>query len=475
MWSDSVTRTLQIYERHHWLSASTILVVGTVIAFEPRLAFPFIGATAVLMYLRPGTKTMIAIMFAMFPFMYVYTYLQSLQGTALTTDVVPVMYRAMKDVVVILVLARVGADQLLRADAWGRLSWTDVLVGLFLFETVATSVQSLTYGQSILVAILGIRSASLCLVAYFLARVFFVSRPDYGRITRIMFFTGVVVALFGIFQAVALLLGVAATAYGVAGEQSSSFRVFSTMNDPNMYGMYLASCLLLARKDLLRLRRPLRMVGLAVIALGLLLSLSFSVLIPLIALLILYILMRSFRRPRLAFGGLVLLSVTLLFPGVADRLLEIGNLTDASLSLKVIQMQKALDVFLAHPVLGAGYGLVGQSRTWAESEFETDSIAGENYYLILAAQSGIVGLALLVAVLGVWWWERGRIQRAIRDPALRAFIQGVTAIVFVFWMANLVTDHYEGFPNNFVLWFLMGAVIVAGRIGNWPGTSGSLA
>jgi hypothetical protein len=416
-----------------------------------------------MLYFGVRLKVLIASMFAVFPFMYLYTYIQSLQGVSVFTSEVPVIYRALKDIVFLLALGRVVADQFLRWGGRFSLPSTDLLVLLFLLDTLATSMISLVSGQSLLVAALGIRNTSFPIIAYFLSALYFAAYEDYRRFARVMFWTGTMVALLGIVQSLAISVGMAATAYGTAGERSFYVRVFSTMNDPNMYGMYLASCLLLARKNLLRLTRVWRLGGVAILAIGLLLSLSFSVLIPMLALLGLYILTRSFQRPKLALGGLVLLMAVLFFPGVADRFLEVGTLTDVSLQLKFVQMQKALDVFLAHPVIGSGYGLVGQSRTWAESEFETDSIAGENYYLILAAQSGIVGLGLLAAALGLWWWERGRIQRAMRDRGMRAFIQGVTAIAFVFFVANLVTDHYEGFPNNFFVWFLMGAVTVAGH------------
>jgi putative inorganic carbon (hco3(-)) transporter len=463
--ADSLRWTFDLYRRHHWLGIATIVLFGVALPFNQQLVYPFIAGVGLLLYLQPGTKTFISTMFAVFPFMYAYTYVQSLQGVGLTSGDVPVLYRALKDVLVILVLTRATADVFIRGESRFRFGWTDLFVGLFFLETLATSVQSMAYGQQLLVAALGIRNTSFCVLAYFLARAYFTSRADYVRFVRVMFWTGLVVAVLGILQAVAIRLGVAATAFGTSGEQSSSFRVFSTMNDPNMYGMFLAACLLLARRDLLRISKLPRRLGAAILAVGLLLSLSFSVLLPLLVLLILYVLVMLNRKPKLALWGLVLLIFAFLAPGVSDRLVEIGRVTDLSLQFKLIQMQKALDVFLASPLLGAGYGVVGQSRAWVESENEIDSIAGEDYYLILAAQSGVVGVGLLLATLCVWWWERRKIRRMSSDSMIRSFLQGVAGVFLVFWLANLVTDHYEGFPNSFFVWFLMGAVVEAGRVG----------
>lgn len=240
------------------------------------------------------------------------------------------------------------------------------------------------------------------------------------------------------------------------------FRVNSLFFDPNMYGRFLALVMLGLAAVLLWSRRQRDIgVALGVLAIlwgGLVLTLSQSSFAALLVGLIVLAALRFDARTVLAgAAGLAALAAVLVlaFPGTFGVDLRSGESVDDATSGRYNLLKGGVELALDRPVAGWGSGSFSREyRRHEKTSNERAVSASHTIPLTVAAEQGLIGLAVYVALLvaALWRLLRGAGQLAAR-PAVAA---GFVALVVHTWM-------YAAFLEDPMAWTLL--AIGAARVG----------
>jgi O-antigen ligase len=208
-------------------------------------------------------------------------------------------------------------------------------------------------------------------------------------------------ALVGLWQAATHELFFYAPNLAVSNANTDYFRVTSLFGDPSLYGrhvvlgMGVALSLLAARRW-----RTWPLIGLLVLMwAGLLFSYSQSSMAALLAVTLGLALVTGDRRVRLAVGLLALVAVLAAGAYVTARLID-GDSLNRITSDRTERVEDTLRVVEDEPLIGAGIG--GQpraSRRLAESQLPTPSFVSHTTPLTVAAELGLIGLALYAWLL----------------------------------------------------------------------------
>ncbi len=258
---------------------------------------------------------------------------------------------------------------------------------------------------------------------------------------------------------------------------NGTIRAFGTFDQPNPFAGYLGliiplafgvilGCLALGRRVLLWDRLPL--VVLAVSALTAMLaslyfSLSRGAWLGVAAALGIVFIIRSRRAALLALGLAVLFSIVLLlgqlnilpdvvtsrFAGVSDYfgLQDVRGVkvTDENFAIveRMAHWQAGLDMFQAHPLLGVGIGnYAAVYPVYSLPHWDDPLGHAHNYYINIAAESGIIGLSAYFILWGAIFWFAWLSVRSTRGLS-----QGIAAGAFGVVVALCV---HNLFDNLFV-------------------------
>ena len=247
-------------------------------------------------------------------------------------------------------------------------------------------------------------------------------------------------------------------------------RAIGTSVDPNVFGGTLMLALALIAVQWASPEPVLRRSVLLLLALptgaGVLLSLSRASWLGLAAGLLLVGALR-FRRI-LVFGsivGLVLL-VSPVGRDVVARFISGFSTADRATAFRVGEYANALTLLQRYPLLGIGFG----------GSPDIDVTAGvSSVYLLVAEQTGLLGLGAYIAALASVWLIGVRNLTATRDRKLQgvraAFLAAITGAL----VAGLL-DHYfanQAFPHAVALfWVYAAGLVAAGRLArltDWKG------
>ena len=239
------------------------------------------------------------------------------------------------------------------------------------------------------------------------------------------------------------------------------FRVNSLFFDPNIYGRFLATVMLLLTAVLLWARRPRVVAGCAVLLAllwgGLVLTLSQSSFTGLLAGLVVLAALRWGTRPALGVAAAVLVVgavVALAAPG------ELGLDQDANeaTSGRAALIEGGVALAGDEPLLGHGPGSFRREYRRAENASgERATNASHTMPITIAAEQGIVGLALYLALLVA---ALTLLLRRSRSSVARAGI----AAAFVALVVH--TLMYAAFLEDPLAWALLAAG--AGLAGREP-------
>jgi hypothetical protein len=242
---------------------------------------------------------------------------------------------------------------------------------------------------------------------------------------------------------------------------TDQLRAIGTSVDPNVFGgtLMLALALIVVQWAAPRpvLSRWL-LVALALpTAAGVLLSLSRASWLGLAAGLTLIGVLR-YRRILLVgvLVGLALLATPVGQEFIA-RFVSGFSTADRATAFRVGEYANALTLVRRYPWLGIGFGLSP----------DIDVTAGvSSVYLLVAEQTGLLGLGVYVSALLTTWWTGAR--GLVAQPSARSqTIQGVQASFLAALSGALVAgllDHYfanQAFPHAVALFWLYAAVLVA--------------
>jgi len=144
------------------------------------------------------------------------------------------------------------------------------------------------------------------------------------------------------------------------------------------------------------------------------------------------------------------------------------SVADPATAFRVGEYTNALTLLGRYPLLGIGFG----------ASPDIDVTAGvSSVYLLVAEQTGLLGLGAFVTALAATWWIGVRHLRAMDDPWLQGIRAAFLAALSGALIAGLL-DHYcatQAFPHAVALFWLYAAglvtAIIAGLVGSWLGTA----
>ncbi|MDX6689119.1 MAG: hypothetical protein QOG15_576 [Solirubrobacteraceae bacterium] len=228
------------------------------------------------------------------------------------------------------------------------------------------------------------------------------------------------------------------------------FRVNSLFFDPNIYGRFLATVMIGIAAVLLWSRRTIVAAGcaaaLALLMSGLVLTLSQSSFTALLAgLAVLGALRWGSRRTGIVVGAFAILAVgiVLVAPGAVGLNQSLDNASSGRSDL----IRGGVELFASRPLQGWGSGAFRHEyRTNKKASSERATAASHTIAITVAAEQGIVGLGLYLALLAV---ALAQLLRGARRSPVRAAI----AAAFVALVVH--TLMYAAFLEDPLAWALL--------------------
>jgi hypothetical protein len=242
---------------------------------------------------------------------------------------------------------------------------------------------------------------------------------------------------------------------------TTQLRAIGTSIDPNVFGGTLMLALLLIAVQLVSPRPVIGRAWLLVLGApalaGVLLSLSRASWVGLAAGLLVVGLLRYRRILVLGLlGGLALLALPV-GQDLVVRFVSGFSIADRATAFRVGEYANAVTLIQRYPLLGIGFG----------ASPDIDVTAGvSSVYLLVAEQTGLLGLGFYLAAVGsVAVRGARRLGRRV-EPRLDGVVAGFTAAVCGALVAGLL-DHYfanQVFPHAVALfWLYAGALASASR------------
>lgn len=259
-----------------------------------------------------------------------------------------------------------------------------------------------------------------------------------------------------------------------------SNRAGGPVGEPNRYAQILLVLLpiayFLARSAESRRRRILYLGGGALILAGVLLTYSRGAFVTLLAMTAILALTRTVRLRTLAAGATVLiLVVAAAAPGYLLRvatlqetpgILERESESDAVMRSRLTEMLAAWSVFVDHPLVGVGpgqYAPVYSTEYMSDPDIALKRIdrprRAHNLYFELAAETGILGLATFLGLVGliqVRLWRAWRRFRGMRED-----LAALAAGFFVAISGYLVSAVFLHLSYQRYYWLLLGLAAAA--------------
>ena len=257
-------------------------------------------------------------------------------------------------------------------------------------------------------------------------------------------------ALVGLWQAVTRDLLFYAPNLAVSNANSDYFRVTSLFGDPSLYGRHVVLGICIALALLVAQRwRTWPLIGLVVVMwAGLLFSYSQSSMAALLIVTLALALATGDRRVRRAVGVLALVAALGAAAYVAVRLVD-GEDLNRITSDRTERVEDTARVIGERPVAGVGIG--GQpraSRELADSPQPTPTFVSHTTPLTVAAELGVIGLALYVWLLVGGVRLIARVRR--RDEAFGLALGASFLALFVHAL------FYSGFLEDPLTWLVLG-------------------
>jgi hypothetical protein len=253
---------------------------------------------------------------------------------------------------------------------------------------------------------------------------------------------------------------------------TDQIRAIGTSVDPNVFGGTLMLALALTVVQWASPRPVLRRSLLVLLALptaaGVLLSLSRASWLGLAVGLLLAGVLRYRRIFILALLGVAVVLASPAGQAFIVRFVSGFSTNDPATAFRVGEYSNALTLLSRYPLLGIGFG----------ASPDIDVTAGvSSVYLLVAEQTGLLGLAAFVVALGGTWTTGLRRLTQTSDPRL----QGIRVALLAAFSGALLTgllDHYfanQAFPHAVALFWLYAAALVSASSLSPRATSTSLA
>lgn len=303
------------------------------------------------------------------------------------------------------------------------------------------------------------------LLAYCLITQNLTSFAQVKKLLRVLFLSASVSAVYGVYQ---YFRGEDISQYRwVDGDQFPDLqaRLFSTMENPNIYAGFLVMVIALAIGVMLTVTDWRKRVLYIILIIGLssCLALTYSRggWVSFLGMLAVLGIIRNTRFLWfLIIGPLLAVWIN---PMLWERLLSIANPVDTSSALRLALWESSLAMLLDHPLSGIGWGaywLVYPSYDFFINNSETIIYHAHNMFLHIGAELGLLGLGsfiwLLTSIL--------RLTVLLYRGCCRPDVCGVTlglAASFVALVISGITDYILfNIQMSILLWALMGLTVV---------------
>lgn len=253
----------------------------------------------------------------------------------------------------------------------------------------------------------------------------------------------------------------------VDGEQFPDLhaRVYSTMENPNIYAGYLVVVIAMALGVLLAVGQWRKKILYVMLILGLssCLALTYSRggWVSFLGMLAVLGIVRHTRFLWFLIIGPLL--AVWLNPTLLERLVSIVNPVDSSSALRLALWESSLAMLLDHPVFGIGWGtywLVYPAYDFFINNSETTIYHAHNMFLHIGAELGFLGLGSFIWLLTALVRLTVKLYRGCRRPEVCGVALGLFA-AFVALVVNGITDYVLfNIQLSILLWALMGLTIV---------------
>jgi len=246
---------------------------------------------------------------------------------------------------------------------------------------------------------------------------------------------------------------------GANNTYTTQLRAIGTAIDPNVLGGTLMLALLLTLVQCAAPRPVLPRAVLVLFAVATLLGVATSLSrASWLGLAVGSLLIGTYRYRRIwLLVGLAALALLVAPPGrdLVARFVSGFSTADRATAFRFGEYANALTIIQRYPLFGIGFG----------ASPDIDVTAGvSSAYLLVAEQTGLVGLAAYGATLLATWLVGLRGLQAATDPRLAGVQAGLLAAVSGALVAGLL-DHYfanGAFPHAIALFWLYAAALVAG-------------
>jgi O-antigen ligase len=236
-------------------------------------------------------------------------------------------------------------------------------------------------------------------------------------------------------------------------------RLVSTFLDPNFAGAFIMFGLLFIHAQAADRKPSYSLLALFWVALILTLSRS-SIIATFVGLSLLTFRTRSFRRLLVPLAGFVLVAAL-----AADRLIQFAaaynklTLLEPSALARLGDWVLAWRIFIDNPLLGVGYNTFGIIRaTYGSAGIGSGAFGSDGGILYMAAVSGILGVALLGAVL---WRLMALGWRTYQIKALPQSVR-VLGLALHVWIPSLVIQ--SAASNSIFYPFIIGLLFLLGGL-----------
>jgi len=247
--------------------------------------------------------------------------------------------------------------------------------------------------------------------------------------------------------------------------------VFSGLNTPNVFGMYLSVVILLAIGSLFllgldKLYKIVCFVILPIVILELFLTFSRRSWLGVLAgLMVMLILTRRYRV--LLYSGISLLvllfTARLLFPQAMTlmpaHLRTFVQLDSGWNTGRLSEWSMLLNRVAGHYFLGEGLGVISAV---GETFGIPGSTIGHNYFIILLVQMGLPGLLVFTWFLGLNLMQGLKLAKSSVLPGFRGMVVTLLSVIVALTVESFFGSGIEGFPFNMYFWTFSGLLMSAG-------------
>ena len=367
-------------------------------------------------------------------------------------------------VLALVLLAFVATALKLILQKDGRLAYSAVNPAIYLFALVYL------FGTLTSVTVRGSLFGGLLSICFLLFAIVVQNAIQSKRQLDVLIFflcgVGLLVSLYGFYQYMfpAKFSGVW---HDVDMFQSISFRVYSTLSNPNVLGEYLVLIIPLAFAGLLTtkglLNRVFYLVSFAAMLLCLALTYSRGCYVAILVAGVIFLVMLDRRFLILVLLGLLALPFVLP-ETILNRFLSIGDMADSSTSYRVYIWMGSLAMLRRFWLSGIGPGTAAFNQVYPLYAYNGISAPhSHNLYLQVMVDAGICGLITFLAVMFLFFKRTCSALAQKPSRKTRIYLIAVISGVFGFLVQSLFDYTFYNYRVMLVFWAVVALGLVFAR------------